>query len=78
VKTEGKRTKPMVDGMYARHPLYKGRIEEEDRIIRQNEQHLRCESKRQANSNGLAILDYLGKTCFRAKVSTRTRMVEVG
>lgn len=49
--------KPMVDGMYTRHPLYHApKMSDEEKRECQAEQRRRVASKRQAYENGLATL----------------------
>lgn len=57
MKIQGKRTKPMVDGMYTRHPQYsKSPLDETQKRSVQHFQAQRCESRRRARINGYDIL----------------------
>lgn len=54
--------KPMVDGMYTRHPMYSiPKVSEEEKHSQQLEQSRRVASKRQARQNGCDILDGLAR-----------------
>jgi hypothetical protein len=55
--TMGKRTKPMVDGMYTRHPQYReARLSSEELHRLQNEQSHRCRQKAITRDNARKIL----------------------
>jgi len=55
--TMGQRTKPMVDGMYTRHPLYRASsLSNEQLHALQHEQSQRCRQKAVTRDNARKIL----------------------